>query len=471
MIVDQHGEPIKSQKLPVDMKNANSFEKNIFNGLGELAGLFGGFGNFGQAPLSSTATLYYNTSPDMISNNRTILSYMYAKHGIVQTLVDQPVDDAFRSGFEIVSKGDQLSADDIQTLETFIEQERVIESITQTLKWNRLYGGAATIVVTNQDPTTPLNYNAIKEDSPLSFLPVDLWELNFGSQFMYDPSAALTPPTWRQSFYNYYGINVNSTRVFPVRGKAAPSFLRPRFLGWGMSEIERLIRPINQYLKNQDVIFELLDEAKVDVYKIKGFTQALMTANGTQAVGTRIQHANMLKNYNNALTMDVNDDYEQKTIAFTGLAEMLEQIRIEIASNVKMPVTKLFGISSAGFNSGEDDIENYNSMIEGEVRSKCRYIVVDALKLCCQKLFGFVPDDLQITWNPLRILNAEEEEKVKDYQHKRVLATYNSGLCTDQEAKAAINKDALFPVALDENIAAELPLSQQEAQTKPEARP
>ncbi len=468
MILDQHGEQIKSYKLPVDMKAANPFERNVINGLGQLAGLFGGQG-FGQAPLSSTNTLYYNTSPEMISNNRTILSYMYAKHGIVQTLVDQPVDDAFRAGFEITSK--QLNADDILKLEVFIEQERVIDSIMQTLKWNRLYGGAATIVVTNQDPSTPLNYNAIKEDSPLSFLPVDLWELNYGNQFMYDPSAALTPATWKASFYNYYGINVNSSRVFPVRGKAAPSFLRPRFLGWGMSEIERLIRPINQYLKNQDVIFELLDEAKVDIYKIKGFNQALMTSIGTQNVAQRIQHANMLKNYNNALTMDVNDEYEQKTIAFTGLAEMLEQIRIEIASNVKMPVTKLFGISSAGFNSGEDDIENYNSMIEGEIRSKCKYIVVDALKISCQKLFGFVPDDLQIIWSPLRILNAEEEEKVKDFQHKRVLATYNSGLCTDQEAKAAINKDGLFPIAIDEDVPAELPLSQQEVQTKPEARP
>ena len=31
--------------------------------------------------------------------------------------------------------------------------------------------------------------------------------------------------------------------------------------------------------------------------------------------------------------------------------------------NLKMPITKLFGISAAGFSSGEDDIENYNSMI------------------------------------------------------------------------------------------------------------
>lgn len=148
--------------------------------------------------------------------------------------------------------------------------------------------------------------------------------------------------------------------------------MRNRFRGWGMSELEKLMRSLNQYLKNQDLIFELLDEAKIDVYKIKGFNAALLNSAGTQNVAKRIQSANMIKNYQSALTMDLEDEYEQKQITFTGLAEMLVQIRQGIAADLKMPVTKLFGISAAGFNSGEDDIENYNAMIEGEIRSRLK---------------------------------------------------------------------------------------------------
>jgi phage-related protein (TIGR01555 family) len=465
MILDQNGEVIKNTKIPVDMKNLNPFEKNIVNSLTELTG-FLGIGNYPSAPVSSTNTLYYNTRAAMISNNRTILSYMYVEHGICQTLVDQPVDDGFRSGFEI--KSSQLDTQNIEDLQIFCEQERVIDSIMQAIKWSRLYGGGAIIVATDQDPSTPLNYNAITKDSKLAFIPADLWELSFGIQNMVDPGLLLLRPSILQPTYNYYGVVLDSSRVMPIRGKQAPSFLRPRFLGWGMSEYERLVRSINQYLKNQDVIFELLDEAKVDVYKIKGFTEALMTTGGTAKVAQRIQQANMLKNYNNALTMSSDDDYDQKQIAFTGLGEMLEQIRYQIACDVKMPVTKLFGMSAAGFSSGEDDLENYNSMIESEVRSKSKYIIVNALKLCCKKLFDVVPDDIQITWKPLRILTAEQEENVKEKKFNRVMQAFQTGLCTDEEAKMSINKDSLLPIEIDESIEATLELQEDNFATEEE---
>jgi len=156
--------------------------------------------------------------------------------------------------------------------------------------------------------------------------------------------------------------------------------------------------------------------------------------------------------------MDAKDTYEQKQITFAGLAEVLLQIRQGIAADLKMPMTKLFGISAAGFNSGEDDIENYNSMVEGEIRIKNQWIIVEVVKIVCQKLFSFVPDDVQITFNPLRILSAKEEEEVKDSQWARVQSAFTLGLATDKEAKEAMNKDSLLGVEVDENTPAQPPL-------------
>ncbi len=447
--------------LPSENSSNSSFEKNIVNSLVELDGLFGNISNFPTAPLSSTNTLYYNNRWNIISNNRALLSEIYVEHGIIQTLVDQPVDDAFRAGFTI--KTEQLKPDQIEQLQVAVEQNRDIDGVMQTLKWSRLYGGGALLIITDQDPMKPLDYKSINEKTLLSFKSADLWELYFGVENLPETLLPSSVP-----YYEYYGFSINPTRVLPVRGKLPPSWIRPRFRGWGMSECERIVRSMNQYLKNQDLIFELLDEAKVDIYKISGFNATLMAKDGGGKVNKRIQYANLLKNYNNAVVMDINDEYEQKTMSFGGLAEMLQQIRIQIAGDVKMPVTKLFGLSATGFNSGEDDIENYNSMIESEIRSKCKYIVVDVLKLRCQQIFGIIPDDLQIIWNPLRILNAEQEENVKDKKFKRVLDTYNSGLCTDQEAKKAINKGDLLPIKIDENIEAELPFPNEELEIREE---
>lgn len=408
--------------------------------------------------LSQTDTMFINNRWYLVSNFRQLLSQVYVEHGIIQTLVDQPVDDAFRAGFEI--KTSELSADDIEQLLVFVERHRVINTIQQALKWARLYGGGAILIITDQDPATPFNPESIKKDTPLAFKAVDMWEL-YGTimnvpDIQLENEQNIKPEL---EYYDYCGKKVHHSRLYKITGKEAPSFIRPRLRGWGMSELERVVRSINQYMKNQDVVFDLLDEAKVDVFKMKGLNTALLNKDGTNKVASRIQSANMLKNYNNALTMDVEDDYEQKQITFSGLSEVLTQIRQGLAADLKMPMTKLFGISSAGFSSGEDDIENYNSMIEGEIRSKIKYVVVDILSLCCRKLFDLAPSDLIIKFPSLRILKETEEEDVKDKQFQRVLQTYNSGLMEGKEAKEAINKGFLLPVEIDPNIEPNTPLS------------
>lgn len=441
----------KAKKSPATGKStAIKNQQEIRNGLGDLAGsLFPGAGSpFPINTISQVDTIEKNLRYYLISNFRNILSWLYVEHGIVQTLVDQPVDDAFRAGFEI--KSNELDANDTDKILIYMERHRVIHNIMQAIKWGRLYGGGAVLIVTDQDPTKKLNIKAINENTPLEFRAVDMWELYNAQQNTMDelePNIFLGSNT---KFYNYYGHILHHSRAFKISGKEAPSFLRPRLRGWGMSEIERLIRSINQYMKNQDVVFELLDEAKIDVYKIKGFNSALLDSVGTAAVASRIQSANMIKNFNNALTMDMEDDYAQKQIQFTGLADMLPQIRQGVAADLKMPITKLFGVSAAGFNSGEDDIENYNSMLEGEIRAKSKFIVVDTIAIICQKLFGFVPADLMINFHPLRILSALEEEEVKNHQFNRVNSAYQSGLATPQEAKQGINAEALLPIELDE---------------------
>jgi len=427
-----------------DLKEINNSLTSLVSGLYQG----GAIGAYGGSQLSQTDTMFKNNRWYLISNFRQLLSEMYIEHGIVQTLVDQPVDDAFSRGYTI--KSGELGADDIEKLEVYLERSRFIETLKTALKWSRLYGGGAILIVDEDKPDTPFDITKLNEKSNIELKAVDLWEL-------YQLDAGVVLDVYSEDklpdggdFFHYYGKRVHKSRVYRIEGKEAPSFIRPRLRGWGLSVMEKVVRSLNQYLKNQDVIFELLDEAKVDVYKITDFNSALMTADGTAKVSNRIQAGNMIKNFNNAVTMDIDDDYEQKQISFSGLAEILVQIRQGIAADLRMPVTKLFGISSAGFNSGEDDIENYNAMIESEIRSKVKYITVDLIGLACQKLFGFIPEDLQIEFKSLRILSAKEEEDVKDRKFNRVQSALQIGGISTDEYKQAINKDSLLPVEIDE---------------------
>ncbi len=424
-------------------------DREFMNSLSSLASNIMSNGLYsGSMQLSQTDSFYINNRWYLISNNRQLLSQMYVEHGIVQTLIDQPVDDAFRSGFEI--KSSQLDGNDVEELMSDMEDQDDIANLTQSIKWGRLFGGGGTLIITDQDPATPLDLNAIDEGSPLYFKDVDMWELYSDRTNI---QGGMTPEqmTPADEYFHYYGKRVHWSRLLKVTGKKAPSFVRPRLRGWGMSEVEKLVRSLNQYLKNQDVVYELLDEAKIDVYKMENYNSSLLTPGGTQAVQNRIHIANALKNFQSAITMDKDDEYEQKQISFAGLPDMLLQIRQGIAADLKMPMTKIFGISAAGFNSGEDDIENYNSMLDGEIRAKNKRNLVRVIKIRMKQKFGFIPDDLKVTWNPLRILSAEQEENVKEKQFNRVQAAASSGFIGAKEYKEAVNKGGLLPIELAEN--------------------
>jgi len=87
-----------------------------------------------------------------------------------------------------------------------------------------------------------------------------------------------------------------------------------------MSEIERCIRAINSFVKFENLVFELLDEAKIDVFQIMGFNDALLTDEGTANTQRRVDLANRMKNFQNALVMDKEDSYQQNQLSWSGLA-------------------------------------------------------------------------------------------------------------------------------------------------------
>ena len=418
----------------------NKKKTNSLEGFAENVGGWGlPFRNPFSPQNSRLDTMFINTRWTLITNFRSILSEAYAEYGIVQTLVDQPVADAFRTGY--VVKTDQLDDSQKRQLYYYIEMNRINEIIQEAFYWSRLFGGGGIIINTDQNPSQELDLSKITKDSRLEFIAADMWEL-YTDVPMWNPWENMD----MAQLYNYYGMRLNRTRVLPIMGKKAPSFIRNRLRGWGMSELERVVRSINSYLKNQDLIFELLDEAKIDVYQLNGFNTAMLTQQGTKVAEKRVQTANTLKSYLNALVLDTNDKYEQKQLSFSGLSEILNQIRQGVAADLKMPLTKLFGVSAAGFNSGEDDIENYNSMIESEVRSKAKPVVITVLGIICQKLFGFVPDDMTIDFKSLRILSAEQEENMKNSRFNRLIETYANGLATPKQFMIGCNNDDLLPI-------------------------
>lgn len=414
--------------------------------------------------LSQAETLFKNNRWYLISNFQQLLAETYVENGLVQTIVDVPVNDALRGG--IVIKTSQFSPEEIEQIQTDMEHNEDLEITGEAGKWTRLFGGGAIIIITDQDYKTPLDVNAIGPGTVLEFKAVDLWEL-------YDPSYAtedmsIEARTTGMPYYQYYGESIHKSRVIKLRGRRAPSFIRPRLRGWGMSVVETLVRSINSYLKSQNLVFEVLDEFKLDIFKVFDLATTLMDECGEATVAKRISVMNGQKNYLNSIVMDSQDDYVQKQLSFAGIAEIMKELRMQVASDMRFPITKLFGVSASGFNSGEDDIENYNSMVEGEVRAKLKYPIAMQVKLRFQHRFGRIPDDLIVEFKPLRIMSSEQEETIKTQKFQRALSARQGGEITTEEFRDACNIDSLLPVQLKQSNILELEEEQDDQESDDE---
>lgn len=453
---------VKKQIAKGDIRSNSAGLAGLMDGLAFSQSLYAGSGaGYNQDTATQPFTLSNANAYVPLTLNRILLNYTYMTQGLIRTLVDQPVEDAFRGGIKF--KSSQLKDDELAALNRDFKRKRGrksskgtaiakvnvnagynlansdLEAVKATCKWGRLFGGAGLIINTDQDFRKELNVDAISEESPLEFIPADRWELILNQINIFDETIP-TP-------FNYYGLPLHRSRVVMFIWAEAPSYIRLRLQGWGMSILEESIRAVNTYLKFEKLLFELLDEAKIDVYKIKGFNTALATASGAEKIQARVMLANQLKNFQSAISMDAEDEYEQKTLAgiFAGLGQIYEQLRITLCAYLKFPMNKLFGTSASGFGSGKDSLDNYNSTVGG-VREQAEPLVLAAGELRCQQKFGMVPEDLEVEWQPLDVLDGTEQEVVKTSKQARIMEQFTTGLLDGKEASESLQKENLLLV-------------------------
>lgn len=396
-------------------------------------------------PLTNPATLYYNSSPVLLTLNWVPLTYAYKSNGFIQTAINQIVDDAFRNDGLIIDS-ETLDTDELELLRKTV-YDNDIEEIKDAIRWGQLYGGGVLIANTDQNYELPLDEKQLK-GKRLKFIASDRWQC----------SANGISPELAESFTltdnllgnNMSGIKIDASRVGIFNGVKAPYLLRAMLNGWGMSIFEAIIPPLTQYLKAMGVTLELLDEAKIDVIKIFDLANVLLSPGGEAQIKKRLQIAVDNKNYKSSIAMDAKDDYQQKQISFSGLPDMIVQIQYLVCAALKRPYSKIFGKGSSGFSSGEDDLENYNTIVDSEIRTPARTLIKWAIGLRCFQLFGRVPPDLKISWKPLRVMSEKDEAEIKSKKLADYLQLLDRQILTKQQCATKLTEDNIVSFSEEE---------------------
>lgn len=393
-------------------------------------------------PSLSTIQTYTNIKFDLLTLQYQLVTYLYKTYGILAKVVDVPVDDAYRyGGFEI--QAETIDDDELKKLDNELKVKGDINELKQARKWARLFGGAAIIAIDGKDLTEPLDLKRIK-DNPIEFIAVDRWQITYTEGNINTLNGKWYLTTSYGNLDQYNGQEIHPSRIKLLKGKQAPFMIAQMVNFWGMSVYEQIFQDMNQLFKARDVLFELLDEAKTDILKLKSLQTALSSSKAMSALKRMVDFISRNKNYKSQITLSTEDDYDQKQMHFSGFEGILKEIRIMMAGSANMPVNKLWGEGVTGFGSGEDSLENYNALIESEVRGADIDTILWILKIRCYQLFGREVEDLYIDWKELRVLSSIDEQNINDHKIANLLQLYDRQLLTPKELMEALKKQQLF---------------------------
>lgn len=371
-----------------------------------------------KAPLQNIKSADYNLRQDLYTFNFNNLTYRYATDGIFKTLIEQPVLDAFKK-FEIIT--DELDEEEKKKVMNDFYKKDYDLKIKNVMFWDRLYGGAC-LYYDNND-----------------YIVFNKWDLSNVEK----SNNILDDKVSSEKDLYFNGIKLEKDNCFILTGIEAPFYLKKFLNGWGLSIVEPLVAPSNLYEKTLNLIYELLDEAKIDVYKVDGLKDSVL-AGQDKAVIDKIQLTNILKNYINAIVLDGVDNYEQKQLTnISSITQVLQEIKLDICASMKIPAVILWGMSPSGFSSGEFDLKQYQDKIQQEIQPRLKKVILYVLTRQIKELYNLDIENIDINFQNYIIQTKEQEENTKDKIFNRAKMLFDSKLLTKKE---------LFEILKNENI-------------------
>lgn len=361
------------------------------------------------------------------------LNVLFRNNWIAKAIIEKPANEMLKNGFEIQS---QIAPDSISKIMQVWSRTKTNEKFLRCLKWARLYGGCILVpMLENQgDLSEPLDYDTIMPGSYKGCFLVDRWS-------GVNPSIELVTDIGDPDFGEpeYYIISSNTSdkeykihhsRVIKMIGRELPYWEEIAETYWGASELEHVYTELKKRDDTSANISFLIFLANIRIFKMDGLSQMLTI--GDQDAANRVYESMRTMNHlmcnTGTLAMDKDDDFQEQQYTFTGINDVYESFMLDISGAAEIPIDKLFGRSPSGFNSGAETLQNYYDTIQEKQETYVRGPLEKLIRIITVSAIGELPDDLEISFNPVRRPADMEKADLAQKQAQPIFDAYAGGL-------------------------------------------
>jgi phage-related protein (TIGR01555 family) len=369
-----------------------------------------------------------------LTQNYQLMNSLYRSHWIIRRIIDTIPEDMCKNWYNITS---QVQPDMLDRYTKMERKTRTKAKIMEGLRWGRLFGGAAAIILISgheQMLEQPLNYDMIMPGSYKGLLVLDRWSgITPGSDLVTD----INDPEY--GLPKYYQVTTSEADVFTVHhsrvlrfvGRDLPQIERQAEMYWGASEVEMVFEEIKKRDNTSWNIAQLVFMANLRVMKMEGMEEIFSIGDqrAQNDLYNTVSAQNKLMSNMGVQILGPKDSFETHQYTFSGLNDIYQSFMMDISGSCGIPVTKLFGRSPAGMNAtGESDEQNYYETIESQQQADLAPVLDKLVPVMSVSEWGMIPDDLNYKLNPIRKPNNKEMSDLAKSTSETITGYYNVGL-------------------------------------------
>ena len=260
---------------------------------------------------------------------------------------------------------------------------RIRKLFREAYQWARLYGTSFILLDIKHSGRldTPLRLDNLKKGCIKSLRVVDRSRMYAAGTMVLD---ALSPHYGLPEFYTLSGYSgtIHHSRFLRFEGTELPLFEFQRNMWYSDSVLIPLMKTIDQFYTTAAAAANLAQEATIDVVTVAGLQSLCTSPEGEQAVLKRFRLMKLAKSIYNVLILDEAEKYDTKSIALSGVKDLIWEYLKIVAAAVGIPATRFLSASPDGMNAtGESDLVNYIDLLTGLQTTifEPRLCVIDAI--------------------------------------------------------------------------------------------
>lgn len=345
------------------------------------------------------------------------------QNGLIRAGVEMRANEMTRKWGELKSTGEdenEVNADEqndkIKQLEKALKKYKIKDVFNKASSFCGYFGGCLGFIdvgETTEGLANPLTLspNTIPKGSFKGIKLIEPYNISPGQ---YNSTNPMADDYYKPNVWYIQGIPVHSSRVLYFSENELPVMLKPAYNFFGLSLSQKVLDAVSHFTANRECASRLLQKYSLTIFKSN--MENILSGDFDAELQNRIRYFVQQRDNDGCAVIDKNsEDIVVMTTTLSGVTDLVRQSMEYVAAMFNEPVTKMWGISPAGFNTGDADLQNHYDNIESLQEKIFREPLNTVLKILQLNEFGSVDDSIVFKFAPL----SEQDKSLQTDNNKK----------------------------------------------------